>query len=137
MPIDQREGRHGCSSANGDAIISTWPKPKNLVLLELWSLRRDFLAGQEAVALSLNHLKAFAGTLDELASEFETFRVETRDSLREIRSDLLRSDNNALNRHNDLLNAMERVRTVEEQGSILEKQIDAIRRVTSAAEGER
>ena len=112
-------------------------EPDNLVLLELRSLRRDFLAGQEAVASSLHHLKSFAGTLDTLAGEFEAFRVETRDALREIRSDLLRSDNNALNRHNDLLTAMERVRMVEEQGNVMEKQIDAIRRVTSGLEGGR
>ena len=95
-------------------MLQDMAEPENLVLREIRELRRDFLAGQEAVASSLRHLKAFADTLDELAEGFDAFRNETRTAFRELRSDVFTSDNNSLNRHNDLLKAMERLRAIED-----------------------
>ena len=89
-------------------------EPENLILREIRETRREHLASQESLALSLRHLSTFVKSLDRLHDEFDKFRAEMRAALRDVRSDIYTSDVNSLNRHNDVLRVMERLSSIEE-----------------------
>ncbi|GAC1338260.1 MAG: hypothetical protein NVSMB26_25730 [Beijerinckiaceae bacterium] len=92
-------------------------EPENLVLRRLDEVRRGQIAALESQERVMSHLSTFAKNLDRLATEFETFKVETRQTLREMQLSAISSDNASLNRHNDLLKVLARIEELESKYS--------------------